>query len=191
MRIREVSVRYVRSPDVLLDTRQRFGNSRQVFDASRDLFLEPVEVFRVLLLDSKNHFLHFEDISRGSLSTSVVHPREVFWSAVYHRAAAIICLHNHPSGDPAPSREDRECTGRLLHAGGILGIRVLDHIIVGENDYYSFADAGVLALAEAEQQPVSYSLKDGRRPAAVSKPIPGRPCQLSLVSRGADSLVCR
>jgi DNA repair protein RadC len=78
------------------------------------------------------------------LSTSVVHPREVFWSAVHHRAAAIICLHNHPSGDPAPSREDRECTNRICKAGQILGIRVLDHIVVGEKDYFSFADSGCL-----------------------------------------------
>jgi DNA repair protein RadC len=161
MQVREFSVRYVRS-DVPLDTRQRFSNSRQVFEAHRDLFLEPVEIFRVLLLNSKNLFLHFEDISRGSLSTSVVHPREVFWSAVYHRSAAIICLHNHPSGDPAPSREDRECTGRICHAGRILGIRVLDHIIVGETDFYSFADAGI--LSELNEKDPAYLIKEPARP---------------------------
>jgi DNA repair protein RadC len=165
MKVREFSMRYVRS-DVPLDTRQKFSNSRQVFEAHRDLFLEPVEIFRVLLLNSKNLFLHFENISRGSLSTSIVHPREVFWSAVYHRSAAIICLHNHPSGDPAPSREDRECTGRICHAGRILGIRVLDHIIVGETDYYSFADAGILSTLDPDPQ--SYDVKDPMRP--FSKP---------------------
>jgi DNA repair protein RadC len=149
MRVREACVRYVRS-EVSLDTRQRFANSRQIFDAFRDLYLEPVEVFRVLILDSKNKFLCFEEISRGSLSTSVVHPREVFWLAVHERAAALICVHNHPSGDPAPSREDRECTGRLSHAAKILGIKLLDHIIVGESDYYSFADAGILSELSAE-----------------------------------------
>lgn len=143
MRIREISVRYMPST-VPLNEGDRFQNSRQVYEAFRELILEPVEVFRVLLLDSKNQFLHFEDISRGSLSTSVVHPREVFWSAVHHRAAAIICLHNHPSGHPAPSREDRECTNRICSAGRILGIRVLDHIIIGERDYFSFADSGIL-----------------------------------------------
>ena len=83
------------------------------------------------------------------MSTSVAHPREVFWATVYHRAAGIICLHNHPSGDPAPSREDRECTERLYNykASKILGIRLLDHIVIGENDYFSFADAGLLAEA--------------------------------------------
>lgn len=144
MRIREVSVRYLRS-DVPLDTRQRFSNSRQIFDAFRDHFLEPVEVFRILLLDAKNRFVLFEDVSRGSLSTSVVHPRDVLFSAVHERAAALICIHNHPSGDPAPSREDRECTQRLYNASKILGIKLLDHIIIGESDYFSFADAGLLA----------------------------------------------
>jgi DNA repair protein RadC len=143
MRIREISVKYIRS-DIPLNEGERFENSRQVYECFRDLILEPVEVFRVVLLDSKNHFLHFEDISRGSLSSSIVHPREVFWAATYHRAAAIICLHNHPSGDPAPSREDRDCTDRICKAGQILGIRVLDHIIVGQENYYSFADSGVL-----------------------------------------------
>ena len=146
MRIREVCVKYIRS-QIPITERQKFKDSRQVFEAFRDMFLEPVEVFRVLLLDSKNHFLHFEDVSRGSLSTSVAHPREVFWAAVYHRAAGIICLHNHPSGDPAPSREDRECTERLYKVSKILGIRLLDHIVIGENDYFSFADAGLLAEA--------------------------------------------
>ena len=143
MRIREISVKYIRS-DIPLNEGERFQNSRQVYESFRNLMLEPVEVFRVVLLDSKNHFLHFEDISRGSLSTSVVHPREVFWSAVHHRAAAILCLHNHPSGDPAPSREDRECTDRICQAGKILGIKVLDHIVVGQQDYFSFADSGIL-----------------------------------------------
>jgi DNA repair protein RadC len=143
MRIREISVKYIKS-DIPLNEGERFQNSRQVFDSFKDLNLEPVEVFRVILLDSKNHFLHFEDISRGSLSSATVHPREVFFSAVHHRAAAIICLHNHCSGDPAPSREDRDCTDRICKAGQILGIRVLDHIIVGHQDYFSFADSGIL-----------------------------------------------
>lgn len=143
MRIREVSVKYVRS-EASLGAGERYQNSQQVFEAFRDLFLEPVEVFRVLLLNSKNRVLFFEDVSRGSLSTSVVHPREVFWDAIYHRAAAVLFLHNHPSGDPQPSREDRECTNRLCSAGKLLGIRVLDHIIIGEDTYFSFADSGLL-----------------------------------------------
>ena len=143
MRIREVMVKYLPSK-VPLEQGSRFTKSQQVFAAFRDLYLEPVEVFRVLLLDSKNTFLDFEEIARGSLSSSVVHPREVFWSAVHHRSAAIIILHNHPSGDPDPSREDRECTKRLYNAGKILGVRLLDHIIIGSENYFSFADAGLI-----------------------------------------------
>jgi DNA repair protein RadC len=78
----------------------------------------------------------------------VVHPREVFSQAVRDSTAALIFLHNHPSGDPQPSREDRECTTRLLQAGRIIGIRVLDHVILGHAEYFSFADAGLLHTVE-------------------------------------------
>jgi len=143
MRVREIQVRYLPS-EIPLDNSEQFRNSRQIFDAFRELHQEPVEVFKVLVLDSKNRPLHIEMISRGSLSTSIVHPREVFWSAVYHRAAAIICVHNHPSGDPAPSKEDRDCTDRLHRAAKILGIRLLDHLVIGAEDYFSFSDAGLI-----------------------------------------------
>jgi DNA repair protein RadC len=144
MRIREVCVRYLPSPVPLYDTKP-YRNSKEIFDAFRDLIQEPVEVFKAVILDSKNRPLNIDPVSRGSLSTSVVHPREALWSAVYHHAAAVIFVHNHPSGDPAPSREDRECTKRLFEAGKLLGIKVLDHVIIGEQDYYSFADAGLLS----------------------------------------------
>ncbi|HEY2933115.1 MAG TPA: DNA repair protein RadC [Acidobacteriota bacterium] len=143
MRIREISVRYAAS-EVRLEEGESFRNSRQVFEAFRQLALEPVEVFRVILLDGKNRMLFYEDISRGSLTGALVHPREVFWSAIHHRAAAIICLHNHPSGDPEPSAEDREITARLKQAGDLLGIRVLDHIVIGDGCYVSFQDRGEL-----------------------------------------------
>ena len=83
----------------------------------------------------------------GSLNTSIVHPREVFSPAIRDSTAALIFLHNHPSGDPAPSQEDRDCTQRLCRAGKILGIRVLDHIVLGHEDYFSFADVGMLTDA--------------------------------------------
>lgn len=143
MHIREVSVRYLPS-SVPLHEGQILRNSRQLFEAFQDLSLEPVEVFRVVLVDTKNRLMHFEDVARGSLTKAIVHPREVFWSAVHHRAAAIACLHNHPSGDPEPSRDDRECTKRLYQAGKILGIRLLDHVIVGTGRYFSFGDNELL-----------------------------------------------
>ena len=97
-----------------------------------------------LHLDAKNRILCFELISLGSLNQSVVHPREVFKSALLSSAAAMILIHNHPSGDPSPSPEDLKITQRLKEAGELLGIKVLDHLVVGETAYYSFADQGVL-----------------------------------------------
>ena len=124
---------------------ERFSNSRDLFQRYRGRFLSATrEHFLSLQLNAKNQLLREVLISVGSLSSSVVHPREVFAPAVKDSTAALIFLHNHPSGDPAPSREDRECTQRLCHAGRILGIRVLDHVVLGFDDYFSFADAGLL-----------------------------------------------
>ena len=125
---------------------ERFSNSRELFLRYRSLFSPAAkEYFFSLHLNSKNQLIREMLVSIGSLSTSVVHPREVFAPAVRDSAASIILLHNHPSGDPAPSREDRECTQRLAQAGRLLGIRVLDHVIFGQEDYFSFADAALLA----------------------------------------------
>ncbi len=124
---------------------QRFANSRELFLRYRaQFFASSKEHFLSLHLNSKNQLIREVLISVGSLSTSVVHPREVFSPAVRDSTAALIFMHNHPSGDPTPSREDRECTQRLYRAGKILGIRVLDHIVLGHEDYFSFADAGQL-----------------------------------------------
>ena len=124
---------------------ERFCNSRELYNRYRARFFSASkEHFFSLHLNSKNQLIREVLVSIGSLSTSVVHPREVFAPAVRDSTAALIFVHNHPSGDPAPSREDRECTQRLIHAGQILGIRVLDHIVLGHDDYYSFADAGLL-----------------------------------------------
>lgn len=102
------------------------------------------EHFYVLLLSTKNHVLGLELVSVGSLSASIVHPREVFKPAIAASAAAIVVAHNHPSGDPSPSAEDEEFTRRLARAGELLGIRVLDHLIVGAEGYCSLREAGVL-----------------------------------------------
>lgn len=102
------------------------------------------EVFKIVLLDAKHAIIRDATVSEGSLTLSIVHPREVFNLAVRESAAAVICLHNHPSGDPEPSAEDRSLTARLVTAGDVLGIEVLDHIIVGDGKYVSFADSGWL-----------------------------------------------
>ena len=102
------------------------------------------ERFVVLLLDIKNKLMQQLQISEGSLNCAVVHPREVFAPAVVHHAAAILVAHNHPSGDPHPSREDRELTSSLVSTGQILGIPVLDHLVIGDGNYYSFKEHGEL-----------------------------------------------
>jgi DNA repair protein RadC len=120
--------------------------------SSRDLFTHyhPTlrdlrhEVFRVILLDAKHAIMRDATVSEGSLTLSIVHPREVFTLAVKESAAAVIFLHNHPSGDPTPSQEDHVLTARLVSAGEVLGIRVLDHLVVGDGRYVSFADQGWL-----------------------------------------------
>lgn len=101
------------------------------------------EAFLVLLLDTKNRLIGLNVVSVGTLTASLVHPREVFKPAVAAAASALIGVHNHPSGDPAPSREDAELTRRLWEAGKLLGIRFLDHVIVGDpGAHFSFADEG-------------------------------------------------
>jgi len=102
------------------------------------------EHFRVINLNTKNHLLAVEEVSIGSLSASIVHPREVFKAAIRHSAAGIILAHNHPSGDPAPSGEDIDVTARLVKAGELLGIEVLDHLIFGQGEFVSLKERGVI-----------------------------------------------
>jgi len=102
------------------------------------------EAFFVLLLDTKHHVIREDRIAVGSLNESIVHPREVFKGAIQESAAAVLFVHNHPSGDPTPSSQDRALTERLCRAGEIIGIEVLDHLIVGDQGYFSFAEEGLL-----------------------------------------------
>lgn len=104
----------------------------------------PVEEFHVAVLDAQHRLERDVLVSRGLLNSSLVHPREVFREAIAERAAAVILVHNHPSGDPTPSAEDREVTKQLVAAGKLLDIPVHDHIIVGRGRYMSFAEAGLL-----------------------------------------------
>ena len=103
-----------------------------------------VEQFWVLLLDGKHRLLKTARVSEGTLTTSLVHPREVFRMAVAEGAAAVIVTHNHPSGDPEPSAEDAAVTKRLTEAGRLLGIPVLDHIIIGGDGHVSLCERGAL-----------------------------------------------
>lgn len=100
------------------------------------------EHFICLYLNTKNQVIHKQTIFIGSLNASIVHPREVYKEALRRSAASIICFHNHPSGDPSPSREDIEVTKRLSECGKIIGIDMLDHLIIGENKFVSLKEKG-------------------------------------------------
>lgn len=104
----------------------------------------PVEEFHVAILDSQHRLERDVLVTRGLLNSSLVHPREVFREAIAERAAAVILVHNHPSGDPTPSAEDRAVTEQLVAAGRLLDIPVHDHIVIGRGRYVSFAEAGLL-----------------------------------------------
>ena len=104
----------------------------------------PCERFLVLLLDGRHRVMREVQTSQGTLTASLVHPREVFRPALREAAAAVVLVHNHPSGDPTPSREDREITARLARAGALLGVPVLDHVVVAEQGYVSLREEGAL-----------------------------------------------
>ena len=116
-------------------------SAADVFERYRYLVGDsPVEEFVTVLLDVKHRVLRDVRVSVGILNGSLIHPREVFAAAVEERAAAVVLVHNHPSGDPSPSPEDREVTRRLRSAGGIVGIPVMDHVIIGSCSFYSFRE---------------------------------------------------
>jgi DNA repair protein RadC len=126
-------------------SRPRFSSSRAVFAHYEPQFREKrQEEFWVIAVDTKNRLQFQDGISKGTLMGSLVHPREVFHPAIKNSAAGIIVLHNHPSGDPEPSAEDRKATAQLAEAGRLLGIPLLDHVIIGNGRYFSFKDAGLL-----------------------------------------------
>ncbi|TET73829.1 MAG: JAB domain-containing protein, partial [Dehalococcoidia bacterium] len=122
-----------------------YRSSQEVFDylyhSMRDL---NKEVFKVIFLDVQNQVIEVEDLFEGTLTASSVYPREVMKSAIKHNAASLIFAHNHPSGNPAPSESDKEITRDLILAANIMQIEVLDHVIIGENKYFSFADEGLI-----------------------------------------------
>lgn len=117
--------------------------ARQIYERFRDRLLHlRKERFYALLLDGKNRLIREEMVSEGTLTASLVHPREVFGPAIREGAASLVVLHNHPSGDARPSAEDMEVTRRLRKAGEIVGIPILDHLVMGRTTYYSFAEQG-------------------------------------------------
>jgi len=122
-----------------------FGSSQAVFDylfhSMRDL---KREIFKVLFLNRKNELILDQDVFFGTLAGSAVYPREIMTLALEHKAAGLVFVHNHPSGDPSPSPEDKRLTRDLVWAAKLLMVQVLDHIIIGNNTYYSFADDSLI-----------------------------------------------
>ena len=102
------------------------------------------EVFNIVMLDAKGNIIGIDEVSVGDLTSSIVHPRETFYSAVKKSASSIICVHNHPSGDPTPSDEDIDTTKKLAKAGKILGINLLDHVVIGDGKYFSMKEKGII-----------------------------------------------
>jgi DNA repair protein RadC len=138
----ELTGRHRESPE----TRPVIRDAAQVLTQFPDLRRQKKEHFGVLYLNTRHQLVHKETVSIGTLNASLVHPREVFEPALRLGAVSVVLVHNHPSGDPSPSAEDRALTRRLEEAGKILGIGVLDHIVVGHEEHVSFAEMGWMGV---------------------------------------------
>ena len=127
------------------ETGQPLHSAEDVYHHFREsLGREKREFFYVVLLNNKNRKMREVKVSEGSLTASLVHPREVYNPVIRESAAGVIFVHNHPSGDPAPSAEDIDITKRLKEVGDVMGVRVLDHVVIGHDRYFSFNDRGML-----------------------------------------------
>lgn len=144
-RIDVIAVQVVRERRVSYDA-ERLTTPEQAVAAFTALLGEPDREYMIaLMLDGKNRITSVHRISEGSLNQSIVHPRETFKAAILSNAASIILAHNHPSGDPSPSKEDMAITRRLVDAGEMLGIKVLDHVIVGtDGRFLSMTGEGLI-----------------------------------------------
>ena len=151
--VKAVADRYLASR---LERKTALGNSRQLFAyLYHTMRNKQREHFKVIFLDAKNRVIAAETLFKGTLTASSVYPREVVRAALKHQAAAVIFAHNHPSGDPAPSREDAAVTRQLLFACRTVGITVHEHLVVGNNRYFSFADNGDMARLNREYDSLS------------------------------------
>ena len=140
-----------------------FKSSQEMFaylyHSMRDL---KKEVFKVIYLNSRNQIIDTTDLFEGTVNGGVISPREVMESAIKHYASSLIFVHNHPSGNPEPSRNDKELTRDLIYAASIMRIKVLDHIIIGNNKYFSFAQEGF--IEECELGFLNLKIKDRAKP---------------------------
>ncbi|BBO72274.1 DNA repair protein RadC [Desulfosarcina alkanivorans] len=148
--ITAVSRRYLRQR---LEGKTPLTNSRELFDYLNHTIRDRKrECFVAIYLDAKNRVIADEVLFTGTLTASAVYPREVVQAALAHTAAAVIFAHNHPSGDPAPSPDDMAITRKLVHACALMGITVHEHLIIGTEGYFSFADHGHMARISAEEK---------------------------------------
>jgi len=127
-----------------------FTDSKDVYNKMKEYARADREMFMVMYLTARSHVIDCELHSIGAVNTSVVYPREVMRGALLANARSIICVHNHPSGDVTPSAQDDQITKEIVRAGVILQVMVLDHIILGHDGYYSYADEGKIGDMEAE-----------------------------------------
>lgn len=146
--ISKFDVRLVKEKDTKYDLHNEIiknpNNAADLFDKVLEMQCRMQEVFAICTVDIKNQVTGIFEVTTGGLSSSIVHPREVFQRAILQGAAAIILCHNHPSGIPEPSRDDINITKKLINAGNIIGIDVLDHIIIGENRHLSMKEKGYI-----------------------------------------------
>lgn len=128
-------------------------SSKELFDyLYHSLRDKKREIFKVIFLDAQNKIIAIENLFEGTLTASSVYPREVVQTALRHHAAGLFLVHNHPSGEPRPSREDRLVTRELIHACRVMGITIHEHLIIGDNTYFSFADQGYIAEMNREYE---------------------------------------
>ena len=150
--VHQVAGRYLKDRPV---AKTLFSSSQAVFDylfhSMRDL---KREIFKVLFLNRKNELINDQDVFFGTLTGSAVYPREIMTLALEQKAAGLVFVHNHPSGDPTPSSEDKRLTRDLVWAAKLLMVQVLDHIIIGHSTYYSFADQGLIKRFQNEYEKV-------------------------------------
>ena len=146
--IQEVSRRFLRER---MMSKPVCHSSQEVFDyLYHSLRDAKQEQFKVVFMDAKNQIIEEKTFSQGTVDSSAVYPREIIKAALGYNASSLIFIHNHPSGDPTPSESDREITRELIFAVQIMQIKVLDHIIIGNNQYFSFADAGLIENYEMQ-----------------------------------------
>jgi DNA repair protein RadC len=142
-----------------------YKSAKEIFDylyhSMRDL---KKEVFKVIYLNSQNQVIDIADLFEGTVNASSIYPREIMRAAIKQDAVFLIFVHNHPSGDPDPSRYDNEVTRDLVFAGNIMQIKVLDHIIIGENRYYSFAAEGLIEKYEEDFLNIKIRDRFGTKP---------------------------